>query len=128
MAMPRLPSVLLLSAMFVVGFNGAARAEGECNLAMGNPSGAKADPDDKDNFLLLKKQYALAFNNHKGTANWVSWRLRKDDLGDAPRKQFHPDQALTRGFKHITPKDYSDSGFDRGHLCPHGDRSGTPAD
>src|SRR5262249_23294797 len=38
------------------------------------------------------------------------------------------DAAVPAGFRHIMPKDYADSGFDRGHMCPHGDRSQTPTD
>src|SRR5260370_1197692 len=126
--MTRLLWPILLPGAMLLALAPVARAEGECNLALGNPSHATADPEAKDNFLLLKKQYALSYDNRKGTPNWVSWRLTKDDLGHAPRKQFHPDPTLPRGFKHITPKDYSDSGFDRGHMCPHGDRSATPED
>ena len=31
-----------------------------------------------------------------------------------------------RGFNRVFPRDYSGAGFDRGHLCPHGDRAGSP--
>src|SRR5262249_21236478 len=47
-------------------------------------------------------------------------------LGSAPRSEFFPDPDLPRGFHRVTPKDYSGIGFDRGHMCPHGDRSATP--
>jgi endonuclease G len=126
--MPRSLPILLPPLLLILSAGPARCGEGAINLALGNPSHARPDPDDKDNYLLLKKQYALAYNNAKGTPNWVSWRLVRADLGDAPRKQFHPDASLPRGFKKVTPKDYSDSGFDRGHLCPHGDRSATAAD
>jgi len=50
------------------------------------------------------------------------------DLGDAPRKQvFDADKTLPPGFKVVTHKDYSNSGFDRGHMCPHSDRAATAA-
>jgi endonuclease G len=50
--------------------------------------------------------------------------VTKADLGEAPRKlQFDPDGDLPKGFRHVTHKDYSGSGFDRGHLCPHSDRA-----
>ena len=46
------------------------------------------------------------------------------DLGTAPRKPtFDPDTALPAGFKVVMHKDYSGSGFDRGHMCPHSDRA-----
>lgn len=96
------------------------------HLAMGNPSGATDDPANRDNFLMRKPYFALSYNNAQGTPNWVSWRLRSDDLGSAPRGDFYADNTLPAGFKRVASKDYSGSGFDRGHLCPHSDRASTP--
>jgi endonuclease G len=93
---------------------------------MGNPSQASENRADHDNYLMKKEYFALSYNNSRGTPNWVSWRLVKDDLGDAPRGEFHPDPDLPHGFVRITPKDYTGSGFDRGHMCPHSDRASTP--
>jgi endonuclease G len=92
------------------------------HLRLGNPSGA-TDRGAKDNFLLKEPYFAISYNNSKGTPNWVSWRLIRSDIGRAPRGQFHPDPELPRGFKRVVPNDYNGSGFDRGHMCPHGDRS-----
>jgi len=97
------------------------------HLRMGNPSDAKADEGDKNNFLMKKEYFALSYNNEKGTPNWVSWRLTKADLGNAPRRPFQPDTELPNGFKRVTPADYTGSGFDRGHMCPHSDRNKTRA-
>jgi endonuclease G len=96
------------------------------HLLMGNPSGATADPRNADNYLMRKPYFALSYNNSCGTPNWVSWGLQKSDLGDAKRDQFYPDTDLPRSLKHVTPKEYSGTGFDRGHMCPHGDRSNSP--
>jgi endonuclease G len=94
------------------------------HLLLGNPSKATDDPKDRDNYLEEKPYFALSYNSSKGTPNWVSWRVTKADLGDAPRKlQFDPDADLPRGFRHVTHKDYNGSGFDRGHMCPHSDRA-----
>src|SRR5436309_2701224 len=60
-----------------------ASADGYPHLKMGNPSGAKDDGTDRDNFLMKKEFFALSYNTSKGTPNWVSWRLVKDDLGHA---------------------------------------------
>jgi endonuclease G len=99
---------------------------GSIHLTMGNPSGAAPDPADRDNYLMVTPYFALSCNNTKGTPNWVSWCLKEDDLGDAERAQFYPDPYLPRSFKHVTSHDYTGSGFDRGHMCPHGDRAGSP--
>ncbi len=90
---------------------------------MGNPSRAVADKLKAENFLLKKRQYALSYNNSKGTANWVSWHLNKAWLGRAHRTDaFAPDISLPRSFFIVRPNDYKAKGFDRGHLCPAADR------
>jgi DNA/RNA endonuclease G (NUC1) len=94
------------------------------NLLLGNPSGATADPFNRSNYLLNKPYFAIGYNADNGTPNWVSWRVTSDDLGHAPRKQlFEADESLPSSFYHVTQHDYSGSGFDRGHMCPHGDRT-----
>ncbi len=114
---------LLVAAVLPLGLAPAARIADNPNLALGNPNRAREDPADRDNYLLARKFFALAYNDSKGTANWVSWRLVKEDLGDAPRVPFYPDLGLPRGFHQVLPRHYTGSGFDRGHLCPHGDRA-----
>jgi endonuclease G len=102
----------------------APSAETSPHLLLGNPSGASDDPADADNYLMRKPYFALSYNNAKGTPNWVSWRLQESDLGSAKRaEQFFPDAELPNNFKHVVPRDYSGSGFDRGHMCPHSDRA-----
>jgi endonuclease G len=93
------------------------------HLRMGNPSRARADREQPDNYLLDEPYFALSYNSTKGTPNWVSWRLVRSDIGRAPRGQFHPDPLLPRFLKRVVPNDYNGSGFDRGHMCPHSDRS-----
>ena len=100
-----------------------ARSEDSPHLKMGNPSQASTNPSQKNNFLMVKPFYALSYNNVKGTPNWVSWRLSKEDLGTAPRAPFKPDTTLPSGFKRIQPGDYSNSEFDRVQMCPHSDRT-----
>ena len=91
-------------------------------LALGNPSGA--DTSSQNNFLMVNTAYVLSYNNSKGTANWVAWRIAESDFGAAERQDnFRPDPNLPKTFARITPADYTGSGLDRGHLCPSADRS-----
>ena len=87
-----------------------------------NPSGASTK---QDNYLVERKEFTMSYSNAKGTPNWTAWSLQGRDIGKAPRMEFYPDQDLPRSFKRVMPGDYSKSGFDRGHLCNHEDRSST---
>ena len=96
------------------------------NLLLGNPSGATASLSTPTNYLLVKPQYALAYNAARGTPTWVSWHLSRADMGQAPRQNdFRPDPALPRQLYAVTPASYAGSGFDRGHQCPSADRTYT---
>lgn len=94
------------------------------NLALGNPSRAVANPTlSANDFLLTRPEYALSYNKARATANWVSWHLSSAWKGGAARTpQFSPDPLLPAGWYHVSTRDYVNSGFDRGHLCPSDDR------
>lgn len=95
------------------------------NLALGNPTGAVANPENKDpnNLLVLHPAFALSYNQADGGPNWVSWHLSDSDRGKTGRSEdFRPDPLLPPQSR-IRPNDYRDSGYDRGHQCPSGDRT-----
>ncbi|HWQ36032.1 MAG TPA: DNA/RNA non-specific endonuclease [Blastocatellia bacterium] len=89
------------------------------HLPFGNPGNAGKDPDNR---LVLRQQFAASWNASRQTANWVAWRLTATDIGETERSQFYADPEIETP----TPRDYTSSGFDRGHLCPSKDRSDTP--
>lgn len=97
---------------------------GKVYLALGNPSNAEINTNDRNNYLMINEAFALSYNNSKGTANWVAWRITKADFGDADRQNdFRPDGRLPKNWNIVKPSDYVRSGFDRGHICPSADRS-----
>ncbi len=98
------------------------------HLTMGNPSGATANIAVPTNYLMEKPQYALAYHRDNGRPNWVSWHLDTSWLGSTPRQDdFRPDTTLPAGWYQVLATDFSGSGYDRGHMCPSGDRTSSVA-
>ncbi len=98
-------------------------------LTMGNPSGAIASIITPNNYLLERPQYSLAYDNSRGTARWDAWHLSTAWLGNEPRCNcFSPDPLLPTGYFVAYTWNYTNTGFDRGHLCPSGDRTANAPD
>lgn len=98
------------------------------HLTMGNPSNAVTNTLYPTNYLMEKSQYVLSYNRDKGEPNWTSWHLASTDLGSAARQDdFRPDTTLPAGWYQVKGTDYSGSGYDRGHMCPSGDRTSSAA-
>ena len=99
------------------------------NMALGNPSNAVSSTSYPNNYLMTKTQYTLSYSNSKKTANWVSWHLSSSWLGSTPRQDdFRADNTLPSSWVKVAGTDYSGSGFDRGHMCPSADRTGSVTD
>ena len=94
------------------------------NLTMGNPSGAVASTSYPTNYLQnCAGMYSISYNNTLKRPNWVSWHLSSAWKGAATRStSFIQDPLLPSGWYRVSSDDYTNSGFDRGHMCPSDDR------
>lgn len=96
----------------------------DSNLTFGNPSNAGTTA--ANNYLISRTEYALSYNNSKGKSNWVSWHLSSAWFGSATRKDnFVSDPALPSNYFKAVSGNYTNTGFNRGHLCPSADRTYT---
>lgn len=66
--------------------------------------------------------YSLSYSEPHEQPEWVAYELKKSHLSTTnfKRPYFEIDKAVKTGAAHW--KNYKNSGYDRGHLCPAGDR------
>lgn len=95
------------------------------HLALGVPK----DATPADDVLLLRDEMAIGYSPYLNAANWVSWRTTAADFGSAPRYSgtFISDTKLPAGLYRPLHADYTNSGFDRGHMVRSEERTSTAA-
>jgi len=105
---------------------GGKPADASVHLGLGVPT----DDDPSDDYVMRKPQYALSYNADRNVANWVSWQINAGWFGDAPRHKgkFMTDPELPSGFYRVTHDDYTNSGYDRGHMVRSEERTRSPED
>ena len=92
------------------------------NDEFGDPTAVSgSNPDD---FLIRRAQYVLSYNQSRGTPNWVSYELdaRQMVIGQDRCNCFTGDPLLPSD-KQILTSDYTNGGFDRGHMTRSADRT-----
>jgi DNA/RNA endonuclease G (NUC1) len=114
--------------LLLVAFAARAIIGAPYQMQLGNPSpsGASADTNNHDHYLLERAVEAIDYSDNLGEPNWASWDLTAADLGSADRSPvFFVDTDLPPNFYRVGTGEYSGSGYDRGHLCPSADRTDT---
>lgn len=93
------------------------------NVALGIPT----DNDNGDDYLIFRPQYVVSYNQYRNSTNWVSWELNSNWYGETDRYKgnFIADTSLPDLFYMVKHSDYTNSGFDRGHIVRSKDRSDT---
>ena len=109
----------------VAGVDAPPAGGDNSNLLLGNPSGAMASVTVAENYLIDMHYYTESYSMTKGRPNWVSWHLDATNFtGAVSRKDdFASFSELPIGWYQAQSSSYRNSGFDRGHNCPSGDRT-----
>jgi endonuclease G len=78
-------------------------------------------PTSSTNQIVKHKYYTLSYNEKFEQAEWVAYELKKEYLknNDFKRPYFVEDPNVTTGSADW--RNYKNSGYDKGHLCPAGD-------
>ncbi len=120
---------VLAAALFFSAIGAQAKIGAAYQMLLGNPSNAVTDATVKNNYLIVRDQHAISYNDAKGQPNWVSWNLTSEDRGSSGRTDaWSEDPLLPAGFYRVQPNDYNDPGLSRGHMCPSADRTVTAND
>ncbi|HTS16877.1 MAG TPA: DNA/RNA non-specific endonuclease [Verrucomicrobiae bacterium] len=119
---------ITFSALFLFISRAGAIIGTSSQMQLGNPSGATADSTNHEHYLIQRTVEAMDYNDDLGEPNWASWDLTSSDVGTNSRSSFHTDTTLPSGFYEVTSDDYTNSGYDRGHMCPSDDRTDTTND
>jgi len=84
-------------------------------------------PTSKTDQIVHHQNYSLSYSEPHEQAEWVAYELKSSHLSSINRKRpyFEIDDAVKTGAAHWN--NYKKSGYDKGHLCPAGDRRFTKA-
>ncbi len=103
----------------------SSKPKWKVHVALGIPT----DNTPDDDYLIKRNQYVLSYNTEKNVANWVSWNLNKKWFGKIKRSgPFKTDPLLPAGAYKVKTKDYTNSGYDRGHMVMSQERTKTLTD
>ena len=79
-------------------------------------------PGSTTNTMVRHQYYMLSYNEPFEQAEWVAYKLRKQHLTHDDRERPHFIEDPKVKSKSADWRNYRGSGYDRGHLCPAGDR------
>ncbi|MCF7568937.1 DNA/RNA non-specific endonuclease [Sabulilitoribacter arenilitoris] len=79
-------------------------------------------PTSTTNQVIHHNGYSLSYSEPHEQAEWVAYELKKSHLSNTNHKRpyFEIDNTVKTGAANW--RNYRNSGYDRGHLCPAGDR------
>lgn len=85
-------------------------------------------PTSTSNAIYKHATYTLSYVEDYEQAEWVAYSLEPSDIKEVnfDRPFFEIDEAVVTGSAHW--KNYKNSGYNKGHLCPAGDRRGSYKD
>ncbi|MBC7844536.1 MAG: DNA/RNA non-specific endonuclease [Gemmatimonadaceae bacterium] len=91
------------------------------NVEFGTPT----DANPTDDFIIARPQAVISYNRNTGGPNWVSYNLDAGQFGTEDRCNCFTNEpaVIAQGFPVIRTSDYTNGGYDRGHMQRSADRT-----
>lgn len=124
-------TIILIVVLCLTTYNSASLAQTKSvkqplreNTIFGQPI------DTTEHYIISRPQYTLSYSKRLNMATWVSYSLFKTDFGKAPRysKSFISDTSLPLKYYKVRHADYTNSGYDRGHMVRSEERTSSVED
>jgi DNA/RNA endonuclease G (NUC1) len=104
------------------------------NVLAGVPSGIGA-LDPSGTLIVSRSQYVIGYNTLEKVPRWTAWQVKASDIGSVERSDDFVNDTILDGYLKakrislgVSPADYTNTCFDRGHQSPAKDRSRTVRD
>ncbi len=114
---------------------GEVNLTGNRNVGGGLPRLVGGRSHTKTDLYLSREQFVLSYDGDARIPVWAAWQVVKSDLGDVLRQPaFRSDHILNAYLEEkeradgLSPDDYRNTCFDRGHQSPAADRSNSVED
>ena len=79
-------------------------------------------PTSTTDLVIKHKYYTLSYNEKFEQAEWVAYELKREHLSNTNRKRPYFIQDKKVKTQSADYRNYKNSGYTKGHLCPAGDR------
>jgi len=114
--------VLLISLIIYLFYPSSNEIKADTETNQGLTSSFDYLPTSTTNQIIKHNFYTLSYHEKYEQAEWVAYELKKEHLIGTNRKRpfFEPDKKVKT--KSANYRNYKNSGFSKGHLCPAGDR------
>ena len=114
--------ILLISLIIYLFYPTPSKDENEPNNIQVSESTFNYLPTSTTNQIISHDYYTLSYNEKYEQAEWVAYELKKEHLTKTNRKRpyFIQDRKVTSKSAHY--KNFKNTGYSKGHLCPAGDR------
>lgn len=119
---------IIITLVFAVGFyiydNYTTKLKTSDNIPVSVENGTDFDflPTSTTNQIVHHNYYSLSYNETYEQAEWVAYALSKNQISNKniKRPYFELDPKVSTKSAHYN--NFKNSGYNKGHLCPAGDR------